>query len=67
MVLARESPAPVKVSSECDKLAIMKDNLSLNGERTYFGTVFFIGETDHINSNSTSPCTRKSEVPQICT
>ena len=65
MVLARESPAPVKVSSECAKPAITKDNLSLMEKEPTLG-LFFTGETDHINSNSTSPCTRKSEVPQIC-
>lgn len=43
MVLARESPAPVKVSSECDKLAITKDNLSLMEKEPTLGLFFLLG------------------------
>ena len=66
MVWARQSPAPVKPSSECDKLAITKDSLRLV-ERKPTSGLFLTQQTDYMNSNFASPCTRKSLVPQIYT
>lgn len=60
---ARQSPAPVKLSSECDKLAITKDSLSFVEKKPTSG-LFLTQQTDHMNSNLASPCTRKSLVPQ---